>query len=252
MSSKRSSTVTVKAADEQLATALAPIVKHHTGNFAVGVIDHTTGISAVYDGTLRVHTASIVKVDILATLLLQHQAAGTSLSADERETATEMIENSNNDAATALWDEVGKAAGVTKANRVLGLRETTLGEDGYWGLTSTTVSDQLKLLGELLSSSSPLSLASRTYELGLMRHIEPEQDWGVNAAATAGTSAALKTGLLPDPQLLVVNSIGIIEHGGQEFLVAVLSNDQPTQAIGVSEVKAVAVAAVNAVSAVRS
>ena len=76
-----------------------------------------------------------------------------------------------------------------------------------------------------------------------MRHVESEEAWGVTAAATPGTSPALKTGLLPDPQLLVVNSIGVIHHGGHLLLEAILSDGQPTQAIGVAQENALAVAA---------
>jgi len=59
-------------------------LKRRTGRLAVGVIDRTTAVRAVYDRGHRFRTASIVKVDILATLLLQHQAAGTPLSAEEQ------------------------------------------------------------------------------------------------------------------------------------------------------------------------
>ena len=104
------------AADERLKVALAPILEHRTGHLAVGVIDDSTGAEAVYDGSERFHTASIVKADILATLLLQHQQAATTLGEEERELATQMIENSDNDAATDLWDDVGAADGVADAN----------------------------------------------------------------------------------------------------------------------------------------
>lgn len=238
-------------AQEALSAALAPTLAQHVGHLAVGVIDRTTGVRATYNETRHFHTASIVKADILATLLFQHQRAKTLLGEDQQELATQMIEASDNDAATDLWDEVGGADGIADANASLGLHHTTPGEDGYWGLTSTTIADQLALLGDLTSSHSPLDAASRAYELSLMREVEADQAWGVSAAATPGTSSAVKNGWLPDPQLWVINSIGVIHRNGQEMLVAVLSNDQPSEAGGIAQDEAAAKAAVDAVAGFR-
>jgi hypothetical protein len=240
------------ATDARLRVALAPLLELHTGHLAVGVIDHTTGAEAIYDGSELFHTASIVKADILATVLLQHQGTGMPLGEEEQELATQMIENSDNEAATDLWAAIGGADGVTDANLHLGLLHTAPGEDGYWGLTSTTVTDQLRLLFDLVSAHSPLSTASRSYELGLMRQVEPNQSWGVTAAATPRTASAVKNGWLPDPQLWVINSIGVIHHDGQVLLVAVLSNDQPSEAVGIAQDEAAAVVAADAVSTARS
>ena len=75
----------------------------------MAVLDVDSGESATYgDGAFD--TASIVKVDILATLLLQAQDADRELTATEKANATAMIENSDNTSATALWD-VDRAGG---------------------------------------------------------------------------------------------------------------------------------------------
>jgi hypothetical protein len=219
---------------------------------AVGLVDRTTGVKAAFGGGHQFHTASIVKADILAILLLRHQAAGTPLSEYEQKLATLMIEDSDNDAATDLWNDVGAAEGVAEANVRLGLHHTTPGEDGYWGLTRTTVADQLELLSDLTSAHSPLTAASRSFELRLMRHVEPSQAWGISAAATPGTCCAVKNGWLPDPQLWVINSIGVIRRDGQVLLVAVLSDDQPTEAGGIAQIKAATVAAADAIAATHS
>jgi hypothetical protein len=209
------------------------------------VINETTGVSAVYGGRLRFHTASIVKADILATLLLQAERARTPLTDQEADLAGPMIEASDDDAATALWNLAGGADGVAAANVTLGLDHTTPGAAGYWGLTSTTVGDQLRLLRDLTRARSPLDRASREYELGLMREVEADQRWGVGAAATPGTAFAIKNGWLPDgpAQLWVINSIGAIDHDGDRLLMAVLSNDQPTEAAGIAQDQAAAEAA---------
>jgi hypothetical protein len=229
--------------DQRLARALAPILGHRTGSLAVGVIDTTTGNEAVYGGRLHFHTASIVKVDILATLLLQHQRSGAPLSDAEQDLAAQMIEVSNDDAASDLWDTVGEAAGLATADKTLGLTSTVSVRTTFWGLTSTTVGDQLRLLADLTTAGSPLDVSSRAYELGLMRDVVPDQRWGVSVAASPGTSYAIKNGWLPDRVLWVTNSIGVLDHQGQRLLLAVLSDHQPTEATGIFQVQAAARAA---------
>jgi hypothetical protein len=234
--------------DRRLATALRPVLASEQGHIAVGAIDVSTGAEALYDSRRHFHTASIVKADILATLLLQAQQARTDLTDQQAELAVPMIEESDDAAASDLWQMVGAGPEVTSANARLGLTHTVAGPTGYWGLTSTTVADQLRLLTDLTSSTSPLTAASRDYELGLMEDVTPSQQWGVSAAASSGTVFAVKDGWLPDPDLWVLNSIGIVEHNGQQLLIAVLSNDQPSESAGIAADSAAAVAAARVVT----
>jgi hypothetical protein len=239
-------------ASPQLAAALAPVLAHRTGGLSVGVIDETTGEWAVYNHTASFHTASIVKADILAALLLRHQAEGAPLTQYEQALAVQMIEASDNDAAQDLWNDDDEADGIADADAQLGLHHTTPAQGGYWGLTTTRVVDQLRLLSDLVSARSPLTAASRSFELGLMRHVEPSQAWGVTKAATPKTVYAVKNGWLPDPQLWVIDSIGVVHHRGHLLLLAVLSNDQPSEAVGVAQAEAAATAAARTITEVRS
>jgi beta-lactamase family protein len=232
----------------RLARALRSLVRADSGHLAVGVLDVSTGARAIFDGDVHVHTASIEKVDILAALLLDHQQAGTAISEQEAALAVPMIESSDDDAATDLYSAVGGAAGLAAANARLGLSHTIIGPAGYWGLTSTTVGDQLRLLADLTARKSPLSTASQDYELGLMASVITAQRWGISAAASPGTSYAIKDGWLPDPALWVTNSIGVVEHAGQRLLIAVLANGQPTEAAGVALDAAAAADAVRVVT----
>jgi hypothetical protein len=212
---------------------------------SAAVLDLESGDSAVYgDGAFD--TASIVKVDVLAALLLRHQEAGTRLSAREKAYATTMIENSDNTSASALWDIIGKAPGLDAANKKFGLTGTEGGEGALWGLTQTTAADQLTLLQQVFGDDSELSETSRSYLQGLMGRIEADQQWGVSAAAD-GSGWALKNGWLPRSTtgLWDVNSIGRVTVDGHAYLVAVLSKGSSTQAKGISLVEAAAQAAVS-------
>lgn len=218
------------------------------GNLTVAILDTASGRRATAGATGRSYaTASIVKVDILAALLLEAQQQGRGLTADERTSAAAMIEKSDNDAADALWADIGGAAGLNAANTVFGLTSTTPGTDTYWGLTTTTPDDQLHLLTAVTSDSSALHSDARAYLLDLMDSVDADQAWGVSAADEAGPTA-LKNGWLPrgDTGLWVVNSIGRVTRGGRELLVVVLSDGQGSMDAGVGQVEAAAKAATSA------
>jgi hypothetical protein len=234
-----------------LAAAMAPLSASKTGDFSIAVLDQETGVTASFNPDETYATASIVKADILAVLLYQSQQQGTPLTDDEDTAATKMIEASDNDSATALWDDVGSAAGMTTANHAFGLHDTVAGTDDYWGLTTTNVADQLTVLSVLTSPKSLLDDASRKYAADLMHQVEPDQVWGVSAAADPGTTPALKNGWLPvdsDNDLWAVNSIGQISHSGHTYLVAYLSSSQPDEQTGIDQASAVSKAAVAAVA----
>jgi hypothetical protein len=233
---------------QRLTAAVAPLIKADGGHVAVAVDDLTSGSQASYNGTSEFATASIVKVDILATLLYELQKSGQVLTAEDEDLATTMIENSDNDSASALYDAIGGPEDLDQANQEFGLTGTTAGTDGEWGLTTTTVDDQLRLLRLVTVTPSVLSSASQDYIQGLMGQVEPDQQWGVPAAADSGTRYLVKDGWLPNPTLWSINSIGEVDHGGHQMLVAVLSDDNSSEASGISAVQAVARNAVSAMA----
>ncbi|GKQ34823.1 serine hydrolase [Streptomyces sp. A012304] len=229
--------------------AAVPVPVPDGARVSVAVLDIGSGESAGY-GSGVFDTASIVKVDILAALLLQAQDEGRRLTAREEAYAAVMIRSSDNDAATALWKAIGGADGLDAANARFGLTDTVGGDGGLWGLTRTTAADQLTLLRQVFGDDSQLDEASRTYVQGLMGEIAAGQRWGVSAAAD-GTAWALKNGWLPrgTTGLWDVNSIGRVTVGGRVLLVAVVSDGNAALAAGIALVEAAAKAAVSAFTA---
>jgi len=136
------------------------------GRLSLAVADLETGATA-RDGEQRhgLATASIVKVDILATLLLQRDG---ELSRAQKALAERMIEDSDNSAASALWRQIGRARGLAAANKRFGLTSTVGGSGGWWGRTTTTPADQLRLLHVIFTDESPLPAPSRAYVRALM------------------------------------------------------------------------------------
>jgi beta-lactamase class A len=239
---------------ERIAAVLAEAAKRASGHFSVAVAEPGTGPTAVYaPDAHRFVTASIVKANVLAALLLRAQDEGRGLTPRERELSRRMIQVSDNTATDALWRQIGSAGGLAVANTRLGLVETVPGQGGHWGLTTTTARDQLRLLKALATAQSPLTVASRGYALELMTHIQAGQDWGVSAAADPAGTAALKNGWLPRSAtgLWVINSIGVVDHHGRRLIVAALSDDQPSRATGIDLVEGAASAAVGAITSPR-
>jgi hypothetical protein len=192
--------------------------------------------------------ASVVKLDVLETLLAERaQGDGTGLSASERTLAAQMIEDSDNDAATSLWYAVGGAARIRSFNARAGLTQTAPSScvvcPGFawpgWGLTTTTPDDQIALLRQLVTPSSVLPRAAREYALSLMQDVTPAQRWGVSGGVPAQVTVALKNGWLPlhgtgsDWQ---INSVGWISGGGRNYLMAVLSTGNPSEQYGIDTI----------------
>ncbi|WP_225828076.1 serine hydrolase [Streptomyces naphthomycinicus] len=241
------------ATDPATATATAT-AKDTSAHATAAVLDlDGAGRTPVVHGADRAYdTASIVKVDILASLLLQAQDAGRHLTARERKLAEPMIRRSDNAAANALWRQIGRAPGLAAANERLGLTSTTGGPGGKWGLTRTTASDQIRLLRAVFDSGGTarkgyggLDAESRTYLRNLMAHVVAEQSWGVSAAGGPGSSRALKNGWLQrgTTGLWDVNSVGRVTVDGHRYLVAVLSDGSASMTDGVRLVERTARAA---------
>jgi beta-lactamase class A len=211
---------------------------------AVAVVDRVSGIALTVNGGTRVRTASIVKVDILAALLLLHQRSGTPLTRSEQDLSRSMIEMSDNAAASSLWLRIGAGTGLSAANRALGLTETTPGTGGAWGATTTTATDQRRLLHAVSDPAGPLSARHREYLLDLMGHVIGSQHWGVPAAATPQTTACqVKNGWMPFSAQYgqwTINSIGRLVEPGHDWLAVVLSDHNISQSAGIRTVEAAA------------
>ncbi len=220
-----------------------------------------TVLAAVYDlGTTRTwrlgqgrpqDEASVVKLDVLEALLAERNSDRAGLSARDRLLTQQMIEDSDNDAATSLWYEVGGATGIRSFNTAAGLVDTSPSScvtcPGFpwpgWGLTTTTPVDQLVLLRRLVEASSLLTDAERSYALSLMENVTPSQRWGVSGGVPPQVTVALKNGWFPldsagtDWQ---INSVGWISGQGRNYLMAVLTTGNPTEQYGIDTINELA------------
>jgi hypothetical protein len=225
----------------------AAYVADRYGTVLAAVYDVKTGQTWQLGTGSAQDEASVVKLDVLETLLAQQD--GGPLTSQDQALAQSMIEDSDNNAATSLWYDAGGAEGIGAYNGKAGLTGTTPSQcvtcAGFpwpgWGLTTTVPQDQLTLLKQLVVPGPRplLSAAQRSYALSLMENVTADQAWGVSGGVPAGVTVALKNGWLPlndantDWQ---VNSVGWISGDGRDYLAAVLSTGNPDEQYGIDTI----------------
>ena len=216
-----------------------------SGTVLAAVYDVRTGQSwRLGDGPAQAE-ASVVKVGILEALL--SGGDGTGLSPDNQGLAEQMIEDSDNDAATSLWYAAGGTAGLAAYDEKVGLTRTTPSACvvcvGFpwpgWGLSTTVPYDQITLLKQLIKPGPLLTAVDREYALSLLENVAPAQAWGVSGGVPAGVTVALKNGWLPlndantDWQ---INSEGWVSGDGRDYLISVLTTGNPTEQYGINTI----------------
>ncbi|WP_327589010.1 class A beta-lactamase-related serine hydrolase [Nonomuraea sp. NBC_00507] len=230
---------------KQITKRLDRYLAGRPGPVTAMVKDLATGRLYRYHPGERLITASSAKVQILMALLLK--TPWKKVPEAVRRDAELMIRYSDNHAADRLWLRIGGAPGFTKAGRRFGLKHTqgVAGDclDLYcWGITRTSVDDQIRLMSALVSGKSPLKGAERERVLGLMGKVVDGQDWGISAAACRGERVALKNGWLKrvSTKRWAVISVGLIRGDGHDYAVAVLTEGSSDVGYGIATVEGVA------------
>jgi hypothetical protein len=228
----------------QMIPAIAAYVAGRADNVTVAVEDLATGQIYQYRPGVVENTASTLKVDILATLLVQAQAAGRPLTAEEQSLAVPMIEESLDSAADTLWTRLGPDA-VGAFEREAGMTSTVPATDGVWGTTTTTALDRLAMIRTLVEPNPLLTDASRAYVLDLMENITPTQDWGATGGVPPGNTVALKNGFAVIDGWQI-NTTGWVSGAGRDYLIAVLTNGNVSEQYGIDTVNGVSALVWNA------
>ncbi|MGV4981962.1 serine hydrolase [Streptomyces sp. NRAIS3] len=210
------------------------------GTVAIGLYDRGTSTTCTLRATSSYDSASTVKVTVLATLLWDAKKHNRYLTDREASLAKAMITQSDNNATTTLWKQLG----LTKIKGFLaaaGMTNTVPGTNGYWGLTQENVTDEQKLLKLITAKNSVLSDNSRAYILKLMGEVISSQRWGTPAGAPSTVSVHVKNGWLQRATHgWRVHSLGTFNGAGHDYMISVLTQDNSTMDYGVTTIQNVA------------
>jgi beta-lactamase class A len=225
---------------KRLSAAIKTALQGRKSTTAVGVYDRKHKLSCWVGSTRHYDSASTVKATVLGALLRKATEQHRLLTTHEKSLAHAMITKSDNNATTALWKSVGRSRMQHFLNLV-GMKQTKLGPGGYWGLTQITAHDEILLLTKLTAHNSVLTDKARSYELYLMNHVTPSQRWGAPAGAPAGARIHVKNGWLPrSTHGWRVHSLGTFDGGGRDYMIVLLSHNNPSMAYGITSIERVA------------
>lgn len=191
------------------------------GIVGVGVVD-SRGMLHGYHAHRQFVSASLAKAMLLVAYLRRHPRPSTSA----RATLTTMIEESDNESADAIFDEVGNR-GLKGVARLAHMRDFEVGIS--WIDTEMTPADQARFF---YTYEEHLPPRARTFARRLLSGITSMQRWGIPAAGgPAGWKVFFKGGWLGSKNE-VMNQAAWLEKDGVRWSLAVLTADDPTSSYG--------------------
>jgi beta-lactamase class A len=200
----------------------------------VRVVDVTRFTAYSYNPDVGFIAASSIKVPIMLVFLSQLEAAHRQLTTADLDLLTDMIEESDNDAATTLYARIGDVRGMRTFLRSVGVSGLTP-ETPYngWGGSTVTPRAMVELL-QLLHDGKILTAAHRALALNLMENVVAWERFGVGDTAPTGATVALKTGDVTESDgREAVNSSGIVTTATETYVISVYTVGNATVEDGI-------------------
>jgi hypothetical protein len=208
-----------------LSTDLEHYLQQYGARVGAYVYDLTRNAAYSYNSSGLFTVASSVKVPIMLTFLTMTERQGREPNGGEMGLLTTMIENSNNDSAQALWDEVGGGPAVASYLQSVGVSDFHPDNIDGWGWSTISPRSMVRLL-TLLHNGQVLTKQDRQLALYLMNHIQADEQNGVGDTAPPGATVEMKDGWVPGPDgLWVMNTTGIVTVGGETYAISVYTDD---------------------------
>jgi hypothetical protein len=213
---------------DTLSPDLASYLRGLGGDTGAAIYDETRHRYYTYNVGTSFIMASSSKVPIMITFLQMTERQQREPNANEMALLTAMIEQSDNDAAEALWLAEGGAPAVAAMVHALGISGLNPDVIGEWGYSTVSPLAMVQLL-TALHDGKVLTAQDRALALNLMSHIEPDQQRGVGVTAPQGASYWMKDGWVTAPNgLWAVNSSGIVTLGSETYIISVYSQNKAT------------------------
>jgi beta-lactamase class A len=194
-------------------------------NVSATLYDETHHVYYTYNTSTPFIVASSMKVPIMLTFFDMIEQQSREPDDNEMNLLTTMIENSNNDSASALFQEVGQSAGISAYMQKIGVTGLS-SDDDSWGYSTITSQTMVNLL-TLLHDGKILNANHRALTLNLMENVETDQQVGIGDTAPNGATVALKDGWVTgsDGQW-AMNSSGIVTTNNETYILSVYTQEQ--------------------------
>jgi Beta-lactamase enzyme family len=182
----------------------------------------------------RYNSASLVKAMLLVAYL--NKLAGEQRRPTGRESfwLDAMIRVSDNESASQLFRRLGPGPVRVVAQRA-GMRSFRLGTD--WAEAAVTAGDQARFFAVIDRLVAP---SRRTFARYILSVVEPQQRWGIPAAARPRWQPFFKGGWRPDRSGDLVHQAALLESGRRRIAIAVLTNGNSSEDYGQATVRGVA------------
>jgi hypothetical protein len=214
-----------------LSSSLGRFLADHGDHVGAAIFDVTRKRFYPYNASHQFYMASSVKVPIMLTLLAHLEAARREPNDQEMSLLTTMIENSNNESAQALFDEIGGAPALDKFMRSVGIADFSADAD-HWGYSTISPLAMVNLL-TLLHAGKILTAGDRQMAINLMENIESDQQIGVGDTTPTGATVAMKDGWVQAPDYLwAMNSSGIVTWHHETYIISVYSQENSSLELG--------------------
>ena len=224
------------------ATFVDGIASAHPGTrFTAAVHDHRTGCEYHLNPGLEITTASVIKAQVLAGILLAAQDAGRQLSPSEAADVELMMHYSHNRPPTSrLYLQVGSARGMEELDERFGIVGTS--HTAWYGRTLSTAEDRTRLVEQLLIGGGPLVDASVQTAWEWMSGVSAAQSWGVTAGLPPGYEAALKNGFYPmsGAGWRLGTTGAVRDPDGGTYAMTVMTDNNPDETAGIALVEKIA------------
>jgi hypothetical protein len=179
--------------------------------------------------TTQFASASVSKAMLMVAVM--RRAGGRRLTETERRLLPPMITRSDNDAASAIYAQVG-GDGLRAVARAARMRKFV--EVGHWAAARITAADQARLF---LGIDGLVPVVHRRFARLLLSSIVTEQRWGIAPVARAEhMKIFFKGGWRED----VTHQAALLERGGRRLALVVLTRGSPSMAYAVATIKGVA------------
>jgi beta-lactamase family protein len=180
--------------------------------------------------TAQFPSASVSKAMLLVAVL--RRAGARHLSDGERNLLRPMITVSDNDAASAVYAQVG-GHGMRRVAKAAGMRQ--FADVGHWAGARITAADQARLF---LRIDRLVPLRHRRYARKLLSSIVGEQRWGI---APVARSARLKIFFKGGWRNGITHQVALLERGRRRLALAVLTSGSPSETYGRETIERIAV-----------